>query len=214
VPSGLIGLEYWFYYPFNYYPLVVNSHLMNGAPIAGDKLNVDLHQGDWEHIDVLLNPKTLQPEWLYLARHSDEGQFIPWDSASLQFENGHPVVQAAYGGHPTYLPGCGVQPRTVADDFLADWLVCGSGRYAFQATTTPLVDLAQTPWACWPGYFGEARTNLEVQAAGEPENEIDNIREQVFVAGPRSPLQQAENTGACKNDPNAAEIAANSGRGG
>jgi hypothetical protein len=211
VPSGLIGLEYWFYYPFNYYPLVVNSDLMNGAPIAGDKLNVDLHQGDWEHIDVLLNPKTLEPEWLYLARHSNEGQFIPWDSASLQFDNGHPVVQAAYGGHPTYLPGCGVQPRTIADDFLADWLVCGSGRYAFRAATTPLVDLARTSWACWPGYFGEARTDLEVQAAGEPENEIDSIREQVFVAGPRSPLQQAENTGACKNNPDGAETAAESG---
>lgn len=60
MPSGLIGLEYWFYYPFNYYPLVVNSDLMNGAPIAGDELNVDLHQGDWEHVDVLLNPKTFQ----------------------------------------------------------------------------------------------------------------------------------------------------------
>jgi hypothetical protein len=47
--EGLIGLQYWFFYPYNYYPLVVRSQLMNRAPLAGDIQNVDLHQGDWEH---------------------------------------------------------------------------------------------------------------------------------------------------------------------
>ena len=56
VTSGLIGLEYWFFYPYNYYPTVIDSGLMDQAPIAGDRANVDLHQGDWEHVDVLLDP--------------------------------------------------------------------------------------------------------------------------------------------------------------
>ena len=40
VASGLIALEYWFYYPFNYYPLLVDASLMNEAPLAGDDENV------------------------------------------------------------------------------------------------------------------------------------------------------------------------------
>jgi len=208
VPSRLIGLEYWFYYPFNYYPLVVNSDLMTEAPIAGDDQNVDLHQGDWEHVDVLLDPNTKAPVWLYLVRHSYEGQFIPWSSPELTFDQGHPVLQAAFGGHPTDLPGCGARQRAATADFSSDWLSCGSGRFAFRAATTPLVDIAQTPWACWPGYFGEASTQLEVNAANHPENVIDSVKHFVFVAGPRSPLQQAENTGVCNGDPRTAELAA------
>ncbi len=211
VPSGLIALEYWFYYPFNYFPLVTNAGLMNGAPIAGDDGNNDLHQGDWEHVDVLLDPHTHAPLWLYLARHSYEGQFIPWNSPQIQFDQGHPLLQAAFGGHPTYLAGCGARPRPVTYDLTSDWLSCGSGRFAFRAPTTPLVDmgdLSRTPWACWPGYFGEASTKLEVQAASQPENVIDSAKHFVFVAGPRAPLRQAENTGVCSGDPRAAERAA------
>jgi len=211
VPSGLIALEYWFYYPYNYFPLLTNAGLMNGAPIAGDDENVDLHQGDWEHVDVLLDPRTHAPLWIYLARHSYEGQFIPWDSPQIQFDQGHPLLQAAFGGHPTYLAGCGARPRPVTYDLTSDWLSCGSGRFAFRAATTPLVDMAdltRTPWACWPGYFGEASTKLEVEAAGQPENVIDSAKHFVFVAGPRAPLRQAENGGVCSGDPAAAEKAA------
>ncbi len=197
VPSGLDAIEYWFYYPFNYYPLVVNTGLMNQAPLAGDDENNDLHQGDWEHVDVLLDPTTHAPEWLYLARHSGEGQFIPWNSPQIAFDQGHPVLQAAFGGHPTYLAGCGARPRPITYDLTSDWLSCGSGRFAFRAATTPLVDIAKTPWACWRGYFGEASTKLEVQNAKKPESVLDTVKHFVFVAGPRAPLQQAENTGTC-----------------
>ena len=211
VPSGLIALEYWFYYPYNYFPLLTNAGLMNGAPIAGDDENNDLHQGDWEHADVLLDPHTHAPLWLYLARHSFEDQFIPWNSPQIQFDQGHPLLQAAFGGHPTYLAGCGARPRPVTYDLTSDWLSCGSGRFAFRAAATPLVDMARTPWACWPGYFGEASTSLEVQAAGQPENVLDSAKHFVFVAGPRAPLRQAENGGVCSGDPAAFERAAGAG---
>jgi hypothetical protein len=141
-----------------------------------------------------------------MARHSYEGQFVPWSSPELTFDQGHVVLQAAFGGHPTYLPGCGFRPRKVTHDLSGDWLSCGSGRFAFRAATTPLVDLAQTPWACWPGHFGEA-TTLELNHAGVPENVADSVKHFVFVAGPNSPLQQAENTGVCKGNPKAAELA-------
>ncbi|HUA02545.1 MAG TPA: hypothetical protein VMB27_01505, partial [Solirubrobacteraceae bacterium] len=61
---------------------------------------------------------------------------------------------------------------------------------------------------CWPGYFGEASTKLEVQAAGEPENVLESAKHFVFVAGPRAPLRQAENGRVCSGDPAAAEQAA------
>lgn len=76
----------------------------------------------------------------------------------------------------------------------SDWLSCGSGRFAFPAATTPLVNIRVQPWACWPGFFGEA-TPLEVSntAAHGLESEIDIVRHIVYVAGPRGPLVQAEN---------------------
>ena len=209
VPSGLIGLEYWFYYPFNYYPLVVDSGLMDGAPIAGDEANVDLHQGDWEHVDVLLDPRSDEPVWLYLARHDYEGKFIPWTSPSLRFDAGHPVIQAAFGGHPSYLPGCGPAPRTVTLDASSDWLSCGSGRFAFRGATTPLVDMARVPWACWPGYFGEA-TNLELSHSGQSESVIETVKHTLFVHGPFAPLRQAENLPACRHGPTTPELEATS----
>jgi hypothetical protein len=213
VPPGLIGLEYWFYYPYNYYPVAVRAKLMEHTPLASEVLTVDRHQGDWEHIDVLLDPRTLVPKWLYLARHSFEGQFLRWSNVVLN--EGHPVVQAAYGGHPTYEPGCGPRVRIRASAalsrlgvsrLLSDWLVCGSGRLAFPGSTTPLVDLATVPWACWPGHFGEAN-RLEIRAANTDEVLRDTFRKIVFVAGPAAPLRQAENEEVCKEGPKASEEA-------
>jgi hypothetical protein len=139
-----------------------------------------------------------------MARHGFEGQFVRWSPANIALEGTHPVVQAAYGGHPTYQPGCGPQPRTKVFAYLTDWLVCGSGRLAFKARTTPLVDLARVPWACWPGHFGEA-SKPELALAAIAEWVRDTLSRLRFVAGPESPLWQAENMGVCKRDPRASE---------
>ena len=186
-------------------------------------MNTDLHQGDWEHVTVLLDPKTLAPRWLYMARHSHEGQYYPWNSPLLSFDQGHPVVQAAFGGHPSYDAHCRERRRFIQplDGAVSDWVVCGSDRFAFRAATTPLVDIARAPWACWKGHFGVA-TPTEVGNARNGEGSVQRaIDANYFVAGPRSPLWQAENgrltadgapqnTGVCANngDPAAPELAA------
>ncbi len=211
--DGLIGLQYWFFYPYNYYPLVTRSSLMNGAPVAGDVENVDLHQGDWEHVDVLLDQRTLNPVALYMARHANEGQFYYWNSKTLTFDGPgrlHPIVQAAIGGHPSYPNTCGGFKRSQGDGALYDWVVCGGGRYAFRATTTPLVDLGQTSWACWPGHFGEARHGVEV-VDPTADTLTTEVAKFVHVAGPVSPLRQAENGqdpgyGVCTRGVGATEI--------
>jgi hypothetical protein len=194
IGTGLVGLEYWFFYPYNYYP-TITSDLMEQAPIAADVANTDLHQGDWEHVTVLLDPKTGQPRWLYMAHHSNEGEYFAWNSPRLTFDEGHPIVQAAYGGHPTYPASCGPRRRYAngLKGLVSDWLVCGAGRFAFRAHTTPLIDIAKTPWACWKGHFGVA-TPSEVQAGKRNEDSFELAREKYYeVAGPRSPLWQAEN---------------------
>jgi hypothetical protein len=193
--DGLIGLQYWFFYPYNYYPLVTRSSLMNGAPVAGDIENVDLHQGDWEHVTVLLDEHTLKPVALYTARHANEGVFYYWNSKKLTFDGPgrlHPIVQAAIGGHPSYPNTCGGFKRSQGGGALYDWVVCGGGRYAFRAVTTPLVDLGQMSWSCWPGHFGEAKHGVEVVDATADTLTQENTN-YVHVAGPVSPLRQAEN---------------------
>jgi hypothetical protein len=195
IEKGLVALQYWFFYAYNYFPTLVKSSLMNEAPLAGDVANTDLHQGDWEHVTVLVEPRKQQARWLYMARHSNEGKYYSWNSPLLHFDEGHPIVQAAYGGHPTYPAGCGARPRYISplNGIVSDWLVCGPGRFAFRAATTPLVDLAKTPWACWKGHFG-AVTPKAIQAASKKENSIALALEKyVLVPGPRSPLWQAEN---------------------
>jgi hypothetical protein len=197
--KNLLAFEYWFLYPYNYFPTLVNSSLMEESPIAADAVSSDLHQGDWEHVVVLVERESGRPRWLYTARHASEGKFFPWNSPLLSFEGGHPIVQAAYGGHPTYPAGCGARPRYLKpiDGRLADWLVCGPGRFAFRASTTPLVDLAHTTWACWEGHFGAAAPR-GVQTAAQSTTAIvrtlgRELESYVYVPGPRSPLWQAEN---------------------
>ncbi|HLM85655.1 MAG TPA: hypothetical protein VK272_05650 [Solirubrobacteraceae bacterium] len=212
IPKGMLGLEYWFFYPYNYYPTVINNSLIAQAPWAGDNFNTDLHQGDWEHVTVLLEAKTFTPRWLYMARHNEEGTFLPWDSPTLAFDGTHPIVQAAFGGHPTYDNHCGPRPRAFVLYLSSDWVVCGSGRYAFRGDDTPLVDLARVGWGCWKGYFGEGQ---ESPKRGVVPEELDKVVkkgvELLYAKGPRSPLWQGENAqlykghGICTADPRAPE---------
>jgi hypothetical protein len=132
-----------------------------------------------------------------MARHDQEGVTLSWKDPQLRFDNGHPVVQAALGGHPTYPNHCGEQPRAILKNLGSDWVVCGSGRFAFRAETTPLVDLERTSWACWPGHFGEA-TAAQVRNAKRSEADPRRaLAKYGLVAGPRSPLRQAENANVC-----------------
>jgi hypothetical protein len=198
ITGNFIALQYWFFYAYNYYPTVFDAGLLPDAPVAGDLINTDLHQGDWEHVTVLLDAKTKAPLWVYTARHSNEGEYYAWNSPLLTFDQGHVVVQAALGGHPTYDAHCRQSLRFnpalgVIRGRVADWVVCGSGRFAFRAQTTPLVDIAKTPWACWKGHFGVA-TPSEIGAAKLKESSIQRTIDSNYqVAGPRSPLWQAEN---------------------
>jgi hypothetical protein len=193
LPQGLISLEYWFYYPLNYFPLVRIPLEALSNPISSTIGNTDYHQGDLEHVAVLLDPKTMRPRYLWMARHADEGQAYPWHSGSLQWNGDHATVYAALGSHTSYAH-CGIQRRSRTYWFINDYVVCLPHRtYAFTYSATPLVDLADTTWGCWRGHLGEAGSRLLQGSVGFVPLE---------TPAPVSPLFQQENFGiACRVAP-------------
>jgi hypothetical protein len=183
------ALQYWFFYAFNYYPMTVDTPTMLSAPLRADTADVDLHEGDWEHVTVLLEQQgsAYAPRFVWMARHSNEGVLMPW--AAVEHSAGHPIVYPAFGGHPTY-PNCGAHARAIAAAAVYDYVVCRGGLYTLTLANTRLVDLAHVSWSCWPGHFGTTVGTKATSNADDPTGMI-------LVAGPGSPLRQAENNNAC-----------------
>jgi hypothetical protein len=165
---------------------------MLANPLAADSTDIDWHEGDWEHIAVLLDQQGTSsvPKFVWMARHSKEGVLIPWDQAEHD-PAGHPVVYPAFGGHPSY-PDCGAHPRSLLAAAVYDYVVCGPGLYTFSGASTRLVDLAHVSWSCWPGHFGTTVGTSKSSNADDPTG-------QILVAGPGSPLRQMENQHVCPN---------------
>ena len=138
---------------------------------------------------VLIDPKTMQPRYLWMARHANEGQAYRWGAAGVQFNGTHPTVYAALGSHASYAH-CGIQRRSRTYFFINDYVVCSPHEdYGFTAAATPLVDLSHTAWACWRGHLGQAGPHLITGVVGFAPYE---------TSGPVSPLLQQENFGtAC-----------------
>ncbi len=193
VPHGLISLEYWFYYPLNYFPLVRIPLQALSNPIGSTIGNTDYHQGDLEHVAVLLDPRTMRPRYLWMARHADEGQAYRWHSRSVQWTGDHATIYAALGSHASYAH-CGIERRSRTFWFINDYVVCiPHETFGFTYSSTPLVDLAQTGWGCWRGHLGQAGAGLYSGSVGFAPYETD---------GPVSPLFQQENFGiACRVAP-------------
>jgi hypothetical protein len=186
VPDGLISLQYWFFYPLNYLPLVKKPLQTLVNPVGATIGNTDYHQGDFEHVAVLLDPRTKRPRYLWMARHEDEGVAFGWHSKRMQWDGDHAVVYAGFGGHATY-PRCGIQRRRRTFKFVNDYVVCIRGlNFGFTHDSTPLVDLAHTTWACWRGHLGQSG-HLKRRVVSFVPYETD---------GPLSPLRQQENLDA------------------
>ena len=178
-----LTLQYWFYYPFNYLP--VRSH---GADLA----DIDLHEGDFEGLSVLLSAKAHKPVYVWMPRHTEEGERFTWNEGALHRKGAHVVGFVAKGSHATY-ESCGRKFRTVLVnlplverrvlDVPDDYVSCAhQDRYRLR-TDVPLVNLARTWWACWPGHLGDAPELGSVPILGQGLEQID-------ANGPQSPLFQ------------------------
>lgn len=170
-PDRPVSLQYWFYYPYNY----LLGHL---GPVT---LDTDLHEGDFEGMSILLSAHKHQPVYVWMPRHTEEGERFAWNEGALQRRESHPVGFVARGSHATY-ESCGRKFRNaffkgIPIDIPDDQASCAAGDMYELGATVPVVNLARTSWACWPGHFGYA------PGFGSPRNAFE-------ADGPLSPLFQ------------------------
>jgi hypothetical protein len=203
--SGLVNIQYWFFYPLNYLPFEFHRGKLGELgvyPAKATRHNVNYHEGDWEHVSVLLGQSrgprsiTYSPRYLYMARHDNEGRVYRWGNPDVEWDGDHPVVYAAFGGHTSYAR-CGSQPRRpkvhgVRPFFpvpkLRDRVICALpsprerrapvGPVLRFGPNTTLVELKRDSFACWPGRFGRVGTRG-------------------VSKGPKAPLRQGENKSEC-----------------
>lgn len=175
-----LTLQYWFYYPFNYLPV---------RRFGVDLADFDLHEGDFEGLSVLLSAKAHRPVYVWMPRHTEEGERFTWNEGALHRRGAHPVGFVAKGSHATY-ESCGRKFRThwvesvsVVLDVPDDHVSCArEDRYRISSGTT-VVNLARTWWGCWPGHLGNAPELGSVRVLGQ-------VLEQIDADGPQSPLFQ------------------------
>jgi hypothetical protein len=183
-PDRPVSLQYWFYYPYNYLPV----HL--SGPFSGATLtNVDLHEGDFEGMGILLSAHKHLPVYVWMPRHTEEGERFVWNEGMLKRHETHPVGFVARGSHATY-ESCGHKFRTnsasgdLVDLVPDDNISCRPGDLYELGDGIGAVNLARTWWACWPGHFGSAPG---YGAGGGP---LNQVRSQLDADGPLSPLFQ------------------------
>jgi hypothetical protein len=182
-------LQYWFFYPYNYLPVLTLNPFFQNDPVAATLFAADFHEGDFEHVTVRLRPGgdgELRPVAVEMARHKNEDKVLPWRGPTeLERDGTHPIVHAGFGGHASYAI-CGRQTRRINLAIrLLDWALCDEDKVFTLPSDVPLVDLRSVPWACWRGHFGEV-----------PPHPFPELR----VSGPKSPLYQAGNEvgGSCQ----------------
>jgi sugar lactone lactonase YvrE len=106
---GLLTIDYWYYYTDNYFNGFGTNcqapHSGEGFPCNG--LAHDLHEGDWENVEVVLNhprvgnyprsPYRATEYWL--SQHS-EMKKLPL--SEVKAPGGHVMLSAAHGDHAVY----------------------------------------------------------------------------------------------------------------
>jgi hypothetical protein len=131
--DGRVWLAYWFFYFYNDYNLI------------GPFVKAGLHEGDWEMIQLRLDPTAAIPELAVYAQHTHAGQ-RPWNQ--VERVGDQPVVYPARGSHASYFS---------ADvHWTGDWFDFADGkRPAPPLTLEILSDVAGVDgWALWPGMWG------------------------------------------------------------
>ena len=120
--NGLVTLDYWYYYTYNYYQH--NYNPLHGTFLFGNsdcqskggcgEAGHDLHQGDWENVEVVLNHTRLgnyrhspyRATDYFFSRHKEMAQVTP---AEAEVANGHVKVYVAHGDHANWAR-CNLNP--------------------------------------------------------------------------------------------------------
>jgi hypothetical protein len=128
-----LWLAYWFFYFYNDYNLI------------GPLIKAGLHEGDWEMIQLRLDPAGDVPDLAVYAQHKHAGQ-SPW--SQVERVGDQPVVYPARGSHASYFAS-GVH-------WTGDWFDFADGQRPGPALELQIISDAagEDEWAIWPGLWG------------------------------------------------------------
>jgi hypothetical protein len=130
--DGRIWIAYWFFYFYNDYNLI------------GELVGAGLHEGDWEMIQLRLDPSGA-PDLVVCARHAGAAA-VAW--ADVERVGDQPVVYPARGSHASYL-----EPGVHWNGY---WFDHADGRRAAPPMTLEIVRDGDPDydWISWPGLWG------------------------------------------------------------
>jgi hypothetical protein len=131
--DGRLWLAYWFFYFYNDYNLI------------GPFIKAGLHEGDWEMIQLRLDPTGAAPDLAVYAQHAHASQRA-W--AGVERVGDRPVVYPARGSHASYF-SAGVH-------WTGDWFDFADGKRPAPPLTLEILsdDAGANDWAVWPGMWG------------------------------------------------------------
>ena len=172
-----VWLQYWFFY------------LYNDAQFGG---RVDLHEGDWEMIQLLIGDGDTPVSAIY-AQHA-YAERRSWEKVELDPpDDGRPVVYVGRGSHASYFePGLRRTYVDVDDQFEPLWwdAADGNGR-----RVAPQLEPMTAPWAQWRGVWGGTKARIPLLDGDSPQaprahGEWDHP--DAFAAGARDDLPSPE----------------------
>lgn len=142
-----LWLQYWFFYFLNDYQLA---------------WGIDVHEGDWEMIQLRLDQAESEPEIAVYAQHTF-CEVRTWENVRrLAGEKQAEGIEPAAGDRdrPMVYPGRGshasfFEPGYHPTDF---YDVTDGTRRPKAGTRLTVVGDGSPPWAAWPGHWGGSRT--------------------------------------------------------
>lgn len=146
---------YWLWYPHNEW-----RGVCVGPPplrLVGVCVNAvrEVHEGDWEHVVVRVNPDTLKAETVAFYRHycvADEHAFGSLDGDPT--EPTHFVVYAARGGHASFAHGKKRPQGSCSVSYDRTGLFNDSGKVWRPWENGPIRDATKQPWYGFGGHWG------------------------------------------------------------
>merc|ERR1740121_728789 len=83
----MIHIQYWFFYPFN-----------------GPTITFGVHQGDWEHLSMLVDDTcTTRLKYRWQSHGFSSGWLDEGSDPAVEYENGHMVSYSAYNSHAGFM---------------------------------------------------------------------------------------------------------------
>lgn len=160
--DGRTWLAYWFFYFYNDFNLV------------GRFVGAGRHEGDWEMIQLRLDPAAQAPDLAVYAQHR-AGHSRAW--SAVERVGPRPVVYPARGSHASYF--------TPGPHWTGAWLDHADGRRPAPDLTLNIVDAADPgyAWITWPGMWGDT-----TPPAQPPPPPLDKL----FDSSPRGPGAHAQ----------------------